>query len=74
MTSSSRKNTPKMKIIIIHDTMDATMEGYTDIKEAASIIGVSESTMRRRLKSGIHWIAGKFVGYGELHKSNRGSS
>ena len=61
------------KYIMVYDSLNRTMDGYKDISEVAKLAEVSVPTLKKRLGTGIQWINGMFIGYGELHKSNRGS-
>ncbi len=61
------------KGIVVFDVAGRSFDVYRDVPDAAGHVGIPSSTLSYNLShSDVYYTGTYFVGYGELHKSNRG--
>ena len=58
--------------IVVFDVARGTFDIYKDVPDAAGHINMPIDTLRYTLERGIRYYNGYFIGYGDIHKSNRG--
>ena len=64
-----------MEYIVITDMKELSIDVYKDLKEAANHLNVSANILKTKLLNDhVIMINHSIVGYGLLHKSNRGKS
>lgn len=60
------------KIVVIVDFATEEIDVYKDVKAVSDMLGMPRTTLHGKLSHSPQMIGGKMIGYGELHKSNRG--
>lgn len=60
--------------IVVFDTALGTLDGFKDIKQASSHLGISTGRLSSNLKAGVHYAGTRIVGRLNLVKSNRGGN
>lgn len=60
--------------IIVLDVKEGRIDAYKDIAAVVSRVGGLRKSLVDRLDDGMFYVDGLFVGYADVHKSNRGGN
>ena len=65
----------KKRGIVVFDVANRSFDVYKDLPAAAGHVGLPVSSLSHTLSNaGVHYTGSCFIGYGDIHKSNRGGN